>query len=184
MSWEARFRRAVHLSAPAFLVYYLLPSPLWTGGPPREVALLAVLAVVMIFELLRLLYDIQVPGMRDYEQERISAMAWAAIALAIAMLFFPPGLTAPAVVGMALIDPLISHLRQTHWYPWVPLATYFLLVLTILILFYSLSPTVMLTAALASLLAVGVEAIRTRYVDDDFLMIIIPLLGMALVMAL
>jgi len=182
MDRDVKIRRAVHLSAPLFLVYYFLPSPLWAGGPPREAGLLVVLVAVVVFELLRLRLGFRVPGMRGYERRQVSAAAWAAVALAIAMLFFPLDLAAPAVVGMALVDPLISYLRRTRWYPWVPLAVHFLLVLAILLLFHPISPRVVAAAVTAAVLGVGAEAIKTRYVDDDFLMIVVPLLGLAAVM--
>ena len=62
-------RKLVHISAPVFLLYYFLPSPLWTGGPSKEVALLVVFAATMGFELARLLLGFRVLGMREYESE-------------------------------------------------------------------------------------------------------------------
>ena len=184
MGRESRLRRVVHLSAPLYLVYYALPSPLWADGPTREVGLLIVLAAVLVVEALRLLLGFHIPGLRGYEDKRISAGAWAAIGLAFAMLLSPLSLVAPAVAGMAYIDPLISMLRRTSWYPWVPLLANFLLVLAILLIFYPPSLRVAAAAAAASVLAVGVEALRCRRVDDDFLMVVVPLLGMAAVMLL
>ncbi|HOL07674.1 MAG TPA: hypothetical protein PKX44_05305, partial [Methanomassiliicoccaceae archaeon] len=64
MDREAVLRRAIHLSAPLYLVYYFLPSPLWSGGPPREVGLLAVLLIVLLVEALRLVIGFHVPGLR------------------------------------------------------------------------------------------------------------------------
>ncbi|HHT74541.1 MAG TPA: hypothetical protein PKX52_06525 [Methanomassiliicoccaceae archaeon] len=184
MDREAVLRRAIHLSAPLYLVYYFLPSPLWSGGPPREVGLLAVLLIVLLVEALRLVIGFHVPGLRGYEATRMSAGAWAAIGLAFVMLFFPLSLVAPVVVGMALIDPLISVLRRTPWYPWIPLVAHFILVLATLLVFYAPSVQVLGAAALASPLAVGVEALRSKRVDDDFLMVVVPLIGMSIVMML
>lgn len=184
MDREARLRRVIHLSAPLYLIYYALPSPLWHEGPPREVGLLAVLATVLLVEMFRLHFGFRVPGLRGYEGKRLSAGAWAAIGMAFAMLFFPMSLAAPAIAGMAFIDPLISALRRTSWYPWVPLLAGLLLALAILLLFYPPSIRVAAAAAVASVLAVGVEALRCRRVDDDFLMVVVPLLGMAAVLLL
>lgn len=184
MDREAVLRRIVHLSAPLYLVYYLLPSPLWSGGPSREIGLVAILLIVLSAEALRLYLGFRVPGLRGYEVKRISAGAWAAIGMAFAMLFFPLSLTAPAIFGMAFIDPLISRLRTTRWYPWMPLLAHFLLTLSILLLFYGPSLRPLLAATLASPLAVGVEALRCQRVDDDFLMVVVPLLGMAAVILL
>jgi hypothetical protein len=182
MDRQAVLRRTVHLSAPLYLVYYYIPSPMWEGGPPREVGLVAILAIVLAVEALRLRLRFKVPGLRGYEDERVSAGAWAAIGMVFAMLFFPLSLAAPAIAGMAFIDPLISIVRRTRWYPWIPLLAHFLLTLSILLLFYEPSARTLLAAMVASPLAVGVEALRWRRVDDDFLMVVVPLLGLAAVM--
>lgn len=176
-------RRAVHVSTPLFLVYYFLPSPLWPGGPPKEVGLLMFLVLVLLFEMLRLALGFKVPGMRQYELNQVSAGAWAGIALTITFLFFPLSLAAPALVGMALIDPLISTVRRTRYYPWVPLVAYFVLALATLSLFYPLSLRVVVAGGVASVIAIAAEGIKTSYVDDDFLMIVVPLIGLALVMS-
>jgi len=177
-------RRIVHISAPVFLVYYYLPSPLWEGGPPRQVALLGVLALVMAFELSRLVLGFKVPGMREYEKDQVSAGAWAGIALTVAFLFFPIEYAAPVIVGMAVVDPVISKLRRTRWYPWAPYVLHLVIMVAVLALFLPLDPRLVLVAAITSALALGAEGIKTSYVDDDFLMIVIPLLGLALMQSI
>ncbi len=175
-------RKAVHLSAPLFLVYYFLPSPLWPGGPSRESSLLIVLAVVMAFELVRLLTGNKVPGMREYEQEQLSAVAWAAMALTFALLFFPLELSAPVVVGMAVVDPLIGLVRGTRWYPALPYALHAAIMMVVLSLFFALDARVVLIALITSAIALAAEGIKNRYVDDDFLMIALPLIALTALM--
>jgi hypothetical protein len=177
-------RRIVHLSAPAFLVYYYLPSPLWEGGPTPQVALLATLVIVLTFELVRLVRGFKVPGMRSYEKEQISAGAWAGIALTVAFLFFPVQYAAPVIVGMALVDPVIGKVRRTRWYPWGPYLFHLAIMITVLALFLPLDLWTVIVAAITSALALGAEGIKTSYVDDDFLMIVVPLIGLALLMSL
>lgn len=175
-------RRIVHLSAPVFLVYYFLPSPLWDGGPTRQAALLIALAICLGFELLRLVIGFNVPGMRSYERDQISAGAWAAIALTFAFLFFPFELAAPVIVGMALVDPVIGKLRRTKWYPWFPYALHLAIMLSILGALLPMDLRTIVAAAIASALALLAEGFKTSYVDDDFLMIVVPLVGLALLM--
>ena len=176
MEREAILRRIVHLSTPVFLVYYLLPSPLWPGGPSKEVGLLLALIVTMVFELARLLRRFRVPGLRPYESEQISAAAWAAIALTFSFILFPVELTAPVIFGMALVDPVISVVRQTKWYPWLPYALHLTIMLAVLGLLVPLDLRWAIAAAGASTAAIAAEAIKTSYVDDDALMIVVPLL--------
>jgi CO/xanthine dehydrogenase Mo-binding subunit len=41
-----------------------------------------------------------------------------------------------------------------------------------------------LASVVATVLAISVERVRTKYVDDDFLMLVVPLVGMAAVLYL
>ena len=52
MEPSAVLRRIVHLSTPVFLLYYFLPSPLWGGGPQKEVGLLLALVATLAFFVL------------------------------------------------------------------------------------------------------------------------------------
>lgn len=177
-------RRAVHLCTPAFLVFYLLPDPLWEGGITRVQGLLIVLATVMVFEGARLLMRIEIPGMRDYEYGRMSAAAWAAIGMTIAFLFFPLEYAAPAFFGMGWVDPLIGELRSrgSVMYPWLPSIVYFLIVLIALTLLVGIGAEVVVASLTATVVGIGVERMRTRYVDDDFLMLVVPLVTIAVVL--
>lgn len=184
MDYGKLARRVVHISAPAFLIYYFLPSPLWEGGPSPQVALLVVLAITLSFELARLVIGFRVPGMRSYERDQISAGAWAGIALTVAFLFFPLAYAAPVIVGMAIVDPVIGKVRRTRWYPVLPYLLHLAIMLTLLGVFLPLSLWTVLAAVATSALALLAEGFKTSYVDDDFLMIVVPLCGLALLLGL
>jgi len=175
-------RRVVHLCTPLFLIYYFLPDHLWELGIDKRLGVLLVLIAALIFELFRLTRGIRVPGMRPYEAEQMSAAAWAAIALTITFLFFPLEYAAPVLFGMALVDPVIGVVRRTRYYPALPLAMYFTIALALLSLLIPLSPQVALAAVVAAVLAIMAESWKTSCVDDDFLMIVVPLLGIALIL--
>ncbi len=179
-------RRLVHISTPVFLIYYFLPDPLWMGGPTRVLGLLILLAIVLVSEVLRLVYRPKIIGMRDYEQFNISAGAWAAIAMTFTFLFFPIGFAAPALMGMAWVDPVIGDLRKKRspLYPSLPLVLYFVIALGSMAMILGPSIGVVLAAILATPLAILAERWKSRYVDDDFLMIVIPLLAIAGVLVL
>jgi hypothetical protein len=97
MDPRAILRRIVHLSTPLFLVYFLLlPSPLWPGGPSREVGLLLALVATLAFETRPPVAEQSwCRGCGRTKAEQISAAAWAGIALSISFLFFPIEFTAP-----------------------------------------------------------------------------------------
>ena len=176
-------RRLVHMSSPIFLIYYWLPEPLWAGGPGRQLGLVFALFVILVFESIRMTKQLNIIGMRPYESSRMSAAAWAGIALVSAFLFFPFEVAAPAIFGMAWIDPLCGELRKRHsrLYPNLPKIAYFMLAMAIMIATVGLSVGVVVAAALAALVAISVEKTKTRFLDDDFTMLVIPLIVIAIV---
>jgi hypothetical protein len=180
MEYGHWFRRGFHFCAPLFLVYYLIPRDLWGIGFFREAMLLAVFVVVMVIEALRLAKGKVFFGLRDYEKGQLSAYAWAAIGITVAFLFFLREFVICAVWGMGWTDPLIGELRR-HWkkgYPAIPLVTYFLLTFTLLRVFSEIAlPVCLLLAAVGSAVAIAVEYPKIRHVDDDFLMLIVPLVA-------
>jgi hypothetical protein len=174
-------RRIVHLSTPIFLIYYFLPNPLWDGGPTRVLGLLILFALVLVGEALRLIYRPKIIGMREYEKTQISAAAWAAVGMTFAFLFFPLGYSAPSLMGMGWVDPVIGDLRRkcSPQYPYVPLFLYFLLALVSMTIIVGPSLKVIIGSLVAAPLGIWAERLRLRYVDDDFLMIVIPLIAIA-----
>ncbi|MBC7108465.1 MAG: hypothetical protein H5T41_06745 [Methanomassiliicoccales archaeon] len=179
-------RRVVHMFTPAFLVYYFLPDPLWVGGLERESALLLLLSIILVAEALRLIFKPRIIGLREYEQYQICAAVWAAVGMALAFLFFPLEYSAPVLMGMGWVDPLIGELRKrkSYFYPLAPLIVYFAIAFSSMIYLIGMTPSVFIAAVVATFLAVGIERIKSRFVDDDFLMIIVPLIGIAMTFAL
>lgn len=184
MDRETVLRRLVHLSTPVFLLYYLAPDPLWDGGITKIQGLLIAFFITMGFEALRLIFKFRIPGMRDYEYRRLSAAAWAALGMTIAFLFFPLEYAAPAFIGMGWVDPLIGELRKrkSRLYPLLPSVVYLSIVLISLSALLEPSVEVVIASLVATALGIGVERIRTRYVDDDFLMLVVPLIAIALIL--
>jgi len=177
MDRERLFRRIVHMCTPLFLVYYVLPDPLWEGGPDREGALLLVLGIVLVFELIRLLCGIEIPGMRPYERDRISAAAWAAVGMVLVFLFFPLEYAAPVFLGMGLVDPIIGELRarNSRLYPLMPAIIYFILASISMTVLMGSGFEVVAASAVIAAVAILVERPKIRMVDDDFLLIVVPI---------
>ncbi|MDD1771073.1 MAG: hypothetical protein LUO79_08315 [Methanomassiliicoccales archaeon] len=176
-------RRLVHMCTPLFLVYYWLPEPLWPGGLTKEQGLVILLVIVLALEVIRLRRQWEIIGIRDYEYGRMSAAAWAAIAMVFTFLFFPFQLAAPVLIGMAFVDPLIGELRyhKSKLYPLLPIIVYFGLVLGTLSLLIAFDARAIVATILATAAAIYLEKMRWRYLDDDFLMIVPPLLIIAAV---
>lgn len=185
-------RRAFHLTSPVWLIWYWMPPDAWVGVR-KEAVLVSFLCLALLIEAARLISGRQLLGMREYESGRISAFAWGSLGLALGLFFFPGEIVIVTFWGMAWIDPLCLYARRKGGYPYVPLVAYLTLAV---VLSLAVVPTaayqttalpawrVFLYAPLAAILAVAVEKPNLRHVDDDFLMNVVPLLGLAAVQAL
>jgi hypothetical protein len=176
MEKDQLFRRIFHICAPLFLIYYLLPDIFLFL--PKHWWVLITLISILILETVRLAKKRVFFGMRDYERFQLSAYAWAGIGVTLAFLFFPPVFVACALFGIGWVDPLIGEMRHRKlmkYYPMLPLLFYFAIVFFILLALTDLFvPTIIVMAILGSISAVTVEFPRLP-VDDDFLMLIVPL---------
>ncbi|MFQ5986554.1 MAG: hypothetical protein ACE5KQ_04280 [Thermoplasmata archaeon] len=187
MEWEEGpvLRRALHLASPLLLGYYLLPDDLYIGVPKLLVAAILWLATLVI-EVLRLLGHLEILGIRDYEKGQVSAYFWGGTGLFLTFaLNFPPPFVVVAMFGMAWIDPLCALTRRRGGYPYIPLVAYLILAVVGLSLLTSFSlPAVLSLALVAAVVAVAAEYPRLRWIDDDFTMLLAPLIAMTVVGAL
>jgi len=179
-------RRFIHMLAPLFLVYYALPSPIWEGGPNKELVLVSTLIIVLGFEAYRLTFKPKILGMRIYEYQRVSAATWAALGMTFVFLFFPLEYAAPVVIGMGWVDPLCGELRrfESKFYPTLPLTVYFTIAVFTMTYLIGFNVQVVLASIVATILAIAIEKPRLKYIDDDFLMLVVPILGIWVVFEL
>ena len=180
---ESAVRRLVHICLPLFLLYYAVPDDTWIGTDKRLV-LLGALFLLLVFEFLRLGYHIRVFGTREYEMDNIAAYLWAGIGFTVAFLFFDFALVVPAVLGMAWIDPLNGFLRsgKSRLYPWLPFASYLVLAAIALCVVSTFAPpNIALIATVGAASGIAAEHKKIRFVDDDFLMLVVPLFAMTIV---
>ena len=187
MDRSALVRRAFHLSSPAWLVWYWLPPDAGLGVP-KAVFVVVFLSAALLIEAVRLVTGRRILGFRDYETDRMSAYAWGSLGLAFGLLFFPGELVIPAFWGMAWIDPLCATAKKRGWYPWAPLLAYGALFVVLEAVLVPLAPyqttpiaglRIALYAGVAAPLAILAEYPNWRWVDDDFLMHVVPLLALA-----
>ncbi|MFQ6128814.1 MAG: hypothetical protein ACE5QW_07940 [Thermoplasmata archaeon] len=182
---ESIARRLVHICIPLFLLYYAVPEDTWVGMDKR-IVLSLVLAFFLVFELVRMSYRTRVFGLRDYEMDRIGAYLWAGAGLTIAFLFFDFILVVPAVIGMAWIDPLNGFLRNNDsgLYPWVPFVCYLMIAILSLLYFSSLAlQEIVVISITGAASGIAAEHVKIRFVDDDFLMLVVPLVLMTAVLS-
>jgi len=170
-------RRGIHISSAGLLSYYLLPPDMYGAGLPRELVVLAFLVPVLAVEAYRWARRPVILGLRENETKRVSAVAWGAVGLAVAFVLFPQKIVVPCVLGMAFVDPLIGELRAgwPRGYPYLPLALYYLICL--------LAGLGWAPSLVASAVALGAEAPKIPQIDDDFRMLVVPLVALWLLAA-
>lgn len=186
MEWEEGpvLRRAIHIASPVLLGYYLLPDDLYIGIPKLLVAAVFWL-ITLVVEVLRLLGRLELLGIRDYERGQVSAYFWGGTGLFLGLALFPPPFVVVAMFGMAWIDPLSALTRRRGGYPYVPLTAYLLLASMGLALLTNFDlPAILTLALIAAVVAVAAEYPRLRWIDDDFTMLMAPLIALTVVGAL
>ena len=175
------FRKGLHLCAPLALLYYAVPEDMWGLGPTREIVLLSVMAIVLTFDGVRCGMGAALPILRSYEERRVSAYSWAIAGATIALLLSPMHLVVPVIFGLAWTDPLIGLLRRrrSRLYPTLPIVAYFIICAAAFALMGFMNALYLIALpAIGAVVAVAVEFPRLRYVDDDFLMQVVPLAAM------
>jgi len=176
--WVA-IRRAVHVLIAVTPVYYLLPEELPAMDSPRTIVLLVGALLVVALEIARLTLGFRLPGLRPYEDRWIASYAWAAAGVLLALWLLPKDIASASIVSMAVADPLIGELRGRGFGAWhtlaLPIAVCLLLCATVYSLFDSRgSLEILVLSAVGALAAVAVERKKSRLLDDDFLMIVVP----------
>jgi len=174
-------RRLIHVLAPLLCIYYIVPDPVVPGVPNDQVILLLML-IVLVLDTIRLIARFKVPILHSYEDDRPSAPAFFAVSAAIALLFFPVEITLPVLLGMGVVDPLVGELRmrKSDLNPVLPMAVYFFILLIGLGYFYGLSFLVLLSCLLVAPIALFLESRRLPYIDDDMILVLVPLFLLAL----
>lgn len=171
-------RRSIHVLTGLGSVYYFIPEKLlpWLD---RETGLVLVLLVVLAFESVRIQLSLKILGMRPYEYTRLSGFAWAFLGIGTVVLFFPFYIAVPALASMALMDPLAGELRArgATRLPDIILPLSFAIYLVSFVLFHLPLVTAAPLALAGSLIAWLSERLKFRSIDDDFLMSVLPAVG-------
>lgn len=172
-------RRLVHVSM--FLipwVYWLFGIQVasWFSLNPKQF-ILAVVCLITWFEGLRLWRGWVVFGQRVHERRQLSSLFWGVLSIALVLIYAPnPAYYIPIITVCAWVDPLVGELRTRQWQSiWVFLAGLILAWLIWGISAYFLGSSLWM-GLFFGLLAVYFERFNWRYVDDNALMQLIPLL--------
>jgi dolichol kinase len=166
----------MHVSLSLSLVYYVIPDPVPFLGVPKPVGVLALAAIVSAAEAWRLHSGWTLFLFRDYESRRPAGYYWLGLGCCLALVFFPPRFAIITIPGVCIVDPIIGTLRATRFKPWASAVGFALwLLLATATVFAAGLPVPLVLLPLAAAVAVGAEATRLPYLDDDLSMNLAPL---------
>jgi len=176
-------RRFTHTLVALAPIYYLLPVDLPYIGLRRWVLLIIFITAMFVFETIRIWKKWTFLGLRPHEKGRLASHAWAAAGLVIVLWLFPHDIASAAIVGWALVDPLMGVLRggktDSRLVVALSAAAYFALALFMLVLWNERPLFEIAVLSLVGMaVAIPAEWVKVRYVDDDFMMSLLPALAM------
>ena len=187
------FRRLTHVSMASIpYIYYVHGERIssYFSLQAREFVS-AICILILVTELVRLRTGIVIVGQREYESSQISALAWGALAVALAILVAPEGENgtmeagkygAPIILGMTLVDPVMGEIKRTQKNLRMAIFSGLIVSYTVWIGCHFWIGTELIAALLLAPLTVFGEILPTREIDDNATMVLFPLAGLVLLL--
>jgi hypothetical protein len=148
--------------------------------------------LVLVIEAVRLRFGIIIVGQREYESKQISAFAWGAFAVCLALLVtgmepFASGsglksgiYGIPLIFGLTFVDPLMGEIKRQKQDMRLAITTGLAASYAIWVgCSFWLGTPLWACILLAPLTVLG-ELPRVKYIDDNAMMILFPLAGLLL----
>ena len=187
------FRRLTHVSMASIpYLYYVHGEAIssYFSLQAREFVS-AICILILIIEAVRLRSGIVIVGQREYESNQISALAWGALAVALAILIAPEGENgsmeagkygAPIILGMTLVDPVMGEVKRTQKNLRTAIIAGLAVSYAVWIGCHFWIGTEFIAALLLAPLTVLGELPPTRAIDDNATMVLLPLFGLVLLL--
>ena len=187
------FRRLTHVSMASIpYLYYVHGEAIssYFSLQAREFVS-AICILILIIEAVRLRSGIVIVGQREYESNQISALAWGALAVALAIVIAPEGENgsmeagkygAPIILGMTLVDPVMGEVKRTQKNLRTAIIAGLAVSYAVWIGCHFWIGTELIAALLLAPLTVLGELPPTRAIDDNATMVLFPLFGLVLLL--
>ncbi|MDP6912712.1 MAG: hypothetical protein QF736_02155 [Candidatus Thalassarchaeaceae archaeon] len=187
------FRRLTHVSMASIPYLYYVHGEVissYFSLQAREFVS-AICILILIIEAVRLRSGIVIVGQREYESNQISALAWGALAVALAILIAPEGENgsmeagkygAPIILGMTLVDPVMGEVKRTQKNLRTAIIAGLAVSYAVWIGCHFWIGTELIAALLLAPLTVLGELPPTRAIDDNATMVLFPLFGLVLLL--
>ncbi len=171
---QAIYRRFNHTVAACFVVYFLFPRHVL--GFDRVYLVGVFWLSIILIEYFRLNGTFTLDGMRDYEDTRVAGFVWFATGTCMILILyemgvFPEIFAISTIIMASFTDPLIGEVNRKYGSKEGIFAgiigSFVIYYLLLGVLFYSL---------VGSIVAVAVERPKFKWLDDDLLMQIFPIM--------
>jgi len=178
------YRRVFHTFGACFVIYYLVPENIdWMQFlkfwlPP----ILVIIALSL--ELLRIkgfLSSNHFFGLRYYEQKRLGSYVYFAVGALLLLIFFPQQIAIPCILCASLGDPIIGEARIRFNKKIAYLLGFIVCLFFFMIAFYKSNIILFIFASFIGATGALIGEIKKfTYIDDDFMIQILPavLLGL------
>ncbi len=187
------FRRLTHVSMASIpYLYYVHGSTISSYFSLQAREFVSVICVlILVTEAVRLRTGIVIVGQREYESSQISALAWGALAVALAILIAPEGeigsmgagkYGAPIILGMTLVDPVMGEVKRKMKDLRAAIILGLVVSYTVWVGCHFWIGTELIAALLLAPLTVLGELPTTRAIDDNATMVLFPLVGLVLLL--
>lgn len=177
------YRRLVHVGMIIIpLIYYRFAGDVATAFNlvPWQLVV-GILILLIILEAARLYFRITLFGQRDHEAAHISSFFWGLFSIGLVLILAPPAFSIPIIWSCALVDPLLGEMRRLAWRK-----VYIIFIALIAFLAVWWSATALLGtpwwyAIIMAPLTLAAEWPNLKWIDDNALMQLIPLMVVLLV---
>ena len=175
---QAIYRRFNHTVAACFVIYFLFPN--YILGFDRVYLVGIFWISIILIEYFRLNGAFTLDGMRDYEDTRIAGFVWFATGTCMILFFYEMGIfpeifAVSTIIMASFVDPLIGEVNRKYGDKEGILAgligSFVIYQMILGVLFYSF---------VGSVVAVIVERPKFKWLDDDLLIQIFPIMVMTI----
>jgi dolichol kinase len=171
------FRRVFHTFAASFLFYYLLPDEEWINLGKIVIPFIIVLCMVVVeYRRIRGKIDHQrFFGLRNYEKKRPASYLYFGVAVLLLFLLFPQQIVIPCILCASFTDPIIGESRYYLGKKRAYVIGFVVSMFFFLVSWYRADWWLLILVPLIGATgAVMGEARKLKFVDDDFMIQMLP----------
>jgi dolichol kinase len=173
------FRRVFHTFAASFLFYYLLPDEGWINVV-KIIAPIIIVFCMVVIEYRRLhgsLDHQRFFGLRSYEKKRPASYLYFGIAVLLLFLLFPQQIAIPCILCASFTDPIIGETRYNLGKKKAYAIGFIISLFFFLITWYRADWRILILVSLVGAAGALIgEAKKLRFIDDDFMIQMLPAL--------